>query len=456
MQNEVNGMVNIAILGFGTVGSGVAEVLTRNGGLIDGRVNNQVRLKYIMRARDIFEGPYKDLFVKDFSIIERDPEVSIVVETIGGVGAALDYTTRALKAGKSVVTANKELVAAHGYELLQLAKEHGVSYLFEASVGGGIPILRPLNACLAANEVDQVTGILNGTTNYILTRMIKAGLTFDQALKEAQANGYAEQDPTADVDGHDACRKTCILAALSFGQHIYPDQVPTQGIRGVSLADVAYADSCGYKIKLLGRAIREPEGKVCAFVAPHLVSCENPLAGVEDVFNAISVTGNAVGDVMFYGRGAGKLPTASAVVADVMDIARDTHRDHRNQWGPGAPDLVVSSDLLTSRWYVRARISMDQARLACGELQPLARSGAPAGEAAARIGWMDRQKPGRSIFVLINRWRETIYGTHCTKIRRQLCRQRGPRAQRGPDHHRDLPQGAQRGGGALRPGGYHR
>ena len=354
-------MVNIAILGFGTVGSGVAEVLTKNSGLIDGRVNNQVRLKYIMRARDIFEGPYKDLFVKDFSTIEHDPEVGIVVETIGGVGAALDYTTRALKAGKSVVTANKELVATHGYELLQLAKEHGVSYLFEASVGGGIPILRPLNACLAANEVDQVTGILNGTTNYILTRMIKAGLTFDQALKEAQANGYAEQDPTADVEGHDACRK---------------------GIRGVSLADVAYADSCGYKIKLLGRAIREPEGKVCAFVAPHLVSCENPLAGVEDVFNAIAVTGNAVGDVMFYGRGAGKLPTASAVVADVMDIARDTHRDHRNQWGPGAPDLVVSSDLLTSRWYVRARISMDQARLACGELQPLARSGAPAGEAA--------------------------------------------------------------------------
>ena len=375
-------MVNIAVLGFGTVGSGVAEVLTRNGGLIDGRVNNQVRLKYIMRARDIFEGPYKDLFVKDFATIEHDPEVSIVVETIGGVGAALDYTTRALRAGKSVVTANKELVATHGYELLQLAKEHGVSYLFEASVGGGIPILRPLNACLAANEVDQVTGILNGTTNYILTRMIKAGLTFDQALKEAQANGYAEQDPTADVDGHDACRKTCILAALSFGQHVYPDQVPTQGIRGVSLADVAYADSCGYKIKLLGRAIREPEGKVCAFVAPHLVSCENPLAGVEDVFNAIAVTGNAVGDVMFYGRGAGKLPTASAVVADVMDIARDTHRDHRNQWGPGAPDLVVSSDLLTSRWYVRAQISMDQARLACGELQPLARSGAPAGEAA--------------------------------------------------------------------------
>ena len=334
-------MVNVALLGFGTVGSGVAEVLTRNGGLIDSRVDDLVRLKYIMRAREVFDGPYQDLFVKDFSIIEQDPQVDIVVETIGGTGAALDYTTRALKAGKSVVTANKELVATHGYELLQLAREHGVSYLFEASVGGGIPILRPLTSCLAANELSQVTGILNGTTNYILTRMIKAGLTFEQALKEAQENGYAERDPSADVDGHDACRKICILAALAFGQHVYPDQVPTQGIRGVTLADVAYADSCGYKIKLLGRAIREPEGKVCAFVAPHLVSCENPLAGVEDVFNAIAVTGNAVGDVMFYGRGAGKLPTASAVVADVIDCVRHLKSDRKILfWEDAKPDYV--------------------------------------------------------------------------------------------------------------------
>ena len=369
-------MVNVAILGFGTVGSGVADVLTRNSAVIDQRVDGLVRLKYILDVRDFPDSPYKDLFVKDFSVIENDPEVDVVVETIGGAKVALDFTQRALKAGKSVVSSNKELVATHGYDLLQLAKEHQVSYLFEASVGGGIPILRPLTACLAANELDH------GTTNYILTRMIKAGLSFDQALKEAQANGYAEQDPTADVDGHDACRKICILAALAFGQHVDPDQVPTQGIRGVTLADVAYADSCGYKIKLLGRAIREPEGKVCAFVAPHLVSCENPLAGVEDVFNAIAVTGNAVGDVMFYGRGAGKLPTASAVVADVIDIAKDTKRDHHNQWGPGASDLVVSPDGLTSRWYVRAQTTMDQARLACGEIQPLARAGAPAGEAA--------------------------------------------------------------------------
>ena len=375
-------MTKVAILGFGTVGSGVAEVLSKNSQGIARRSGGEIQVKYILDVRDFPDSPFKDCFVKDFSIIENDPEVEVVVETIGGAKVALEFTTRALKAGKSVVSSNKELVATHGYELLQLAKANGVSYLFEASVGGGIPILRPLTNCLSANEVEQITGILNGTTNYILTRMIKAGLTFEQALKEAQDNGYAEKDPTADVDGHDACRKICILSALACGQHVYPQQVPTQGIREVTLADVAYADSCGYKIKLLGRCLREPEGKVCAFVAPHLVSCENPLAGVEDVFNAIAVTGNAVGDVMFYGRGAGKLPTASAVVADVIDIARDPKRDRGNQWGPGSEDLVISSDGLTSRWYVRANLSMDQARLACGEILPLARSGAPAQEAA--------------------------------------------------------------------------
>ena len=375
-------MVNVAILGFGTVGSGVAEVLTTNGGLIDHRVDDLVRLKYIVDVRDFPDSPYKDLFVKDFAVLENDPELDIVVETIGGATIALDFTTRALKAGKSVVTSNKELVATHGYELLQLAKDHGCSYLFEASVGGGIPILRPLTSCLAANELEQVTGILNGTTNYILTRMIRAGLTFDQALAEAQANGYAEKDPTADVDGHDACRKICILAALAFGRHVYPDQVPTQGIRNVTLEDVAYADSVGCKIKLLGRALRRPEGKVCAFVAPHLVQGENPLSGVEDVFNAIAVTGNAIGDVMFYGRGAGKLPTASAVVADVIDIAKDLKKDRHNGWEEGAPDLVVSADSLVSAWYVRAQVTVDEAKRRCGKIQLLARSGAPAGEAA--------------------------------------------------------------------------
>ena len=375
-------MVNVAILGFGTVGSGVAEVLTTNGGLIDHRVNDLVRLKYIVDVRDFPDSPYADLFVKNFAVPENDPELDIVVETIGGATIALDFTTRALKAGKSVVTSNKELVATHGYELLQLAKQHGCSYLFEASVGGGIPILRPLTSCLAANRLEQVTGILNGTTNYILTRMIRAGLTFDQALAEAQANGYAEKDPTADVDGHDACRKICILAALAFGRHVYPDQVATQGIRGVTLEDVAYADSVGCKIKLLGRAIRQPQDKVCAFVAPHLVPGDNPLSGVEDVFNAISVTGNAIGDAMFYGRGAGKLPTASAVVADVIDIAKDLKKDRHNGWEEGSPDLVVSADCLASPWYVRARMSADEAGNRCGSVQLLSRKDAPAGETA--------------------------------------------------------------------------
>ncbi len=375
-------MVNVAILGFGTVGSGVAEVLTTNGGLIDRRVDDLVRLKYIVDVRDFPDSPYKDLFVKDFAVIENDPELDIVVETIGGAKVALDFTIRALKAGKSVVTSNKELVATHGCELLRLARDNGCSYLFEASVGGGIPILRPLGSCLAANQLEQITGILNGTTNYILTRMIRAGLTFDQALAEAQANGYAEKDPTADVDGHDACRKICILASLAFGRHVHPDQVPTQGVRGVTLADADYAASADYKIKLLGRCLRRPEGKVCAFVAPHLVSGDNPLSGVEDVFNAIAVTGNAIGDVMFYGRGAGKLPTASAVVADVIDIAKDLKKDRHNGWEEGAPDLVVSADSLVSPWYVRAQISADQARQRFGEVQLLARGGAPAGETA--------------------------------------------------------------------------
>ena len=366
-------MVNVAILGFGTVGSGVAEVLTQNGKLIDSRVGGLVRLKYILDVRDFPGSPYQGCFVKDFGEIENDPEVDIVVETIGGATIALEFTTRALKAGKSVVTSNKELVAAHGCALLKLAREHGVSYLFEASVGGGIPILRPLGSCLAANELEQITGILNGTTNFILTRMIRAGLTFDAALAEAQEKGYAERDPSADVDGHDACRKICILAAIAFGRHVYPEQVPTQGIAGVTLADVDYAESAGKKIKLLGRAIRREDGRVCAYVAPHLVDQSNPLAGVEDVFNAISVQGDAIGDVMFYGRGAGKLPTASAVVADVIDVARNMGHRKALSWEPGGQDAACGTDELKSRWYVRARASVDGLRAALPGCKLLAR-----------------------------------------------------------------------------------
>ena len=375
-------MVNVAILGFGVVGSGVAEVLATNGAHIDRKVDDLLRLKYILDVRDFPDSPFADKVVHDFSVIENDPEVNIVVETIGGAKVALDFTRRALMAGKSVVTSNKELVAEHGCELLRLAQEKGVSYLFEASVGGGIPIIRPLNQCLAANEIEELCGILNGTTNYILTRMIRAGLSFDAALKEAQQNGYAEQDPTADIEGHDACRKICILASLAFGRHVYPRQVPTEGITGVTLSDVAYAESCGRKIKLLGRAMRRPDGKVCAYVAPHLVDQENPLAGVEDVFNAITVKGNAIGDVMFYGRGAGKLPTASAVVADVIDAAR--HRDEKKRmfWAEGGEDVTVSPADLESAWYVRAEGTGEQVRAAFPDRTLLARAGAPEGEFA--------------------------------------------------------------------------
>ena len=383
-------MVNVAILGFGVVGSGVAEVLATNGPHIDKKVDDLIRLKYILDVRDFPDSPFADKVIHDFSIIENDPEVNIVVETIGGAKVALDFTRRALAAGKSVVTSNKELVAEHGCELLKLAAEQGVSYLFEASVGGGIPILRPLNQCLAANEIEEITGILNGTTNYILTRMIRGGLSFDAALKEAQANGYAEQDPTADIEGHDACRKICILASLAFGRHIYPRQVPAEGITGVTLSDVAWAESCGKKLKLLGRAIRQADGRVCAYVSPHLVDVENPLAGVEDVFNAIAVKGNAIGDVMFYGRGAGKLPTASAVVADVIDAAK--HRDEKKRvfWAEGGEDTTVSPDGLASAWYVRGSGDAGAVQAALPGARLLERADAPAGEFALLTGPMTR------------------------------------------------------------------
>ena len=373
-------MVNVAILGFGTVGSGVAEVLAKNADHIDQKVETPVRLKYILDVRDFPDSPFGDKVVHDFGVIENDPTVDIVVETIGGATVALDFTRRALMAGKSVVSSNKELVAEHGHELLQLAAEKGVSYLFEASVGGGIPILRPLSQCLAANELTEVCGILNGTTNYILTRMIRAGLTFEAALKEAQANGYAEKDPTADIEGHDACRKICILAAIAFGRHIYPRQVPTEGISGVTLADVAYAESCNRKIKLLGRAVKEDDGRICAYVAPHLVDSEAPLAGVEDVFNAIMVKGDG---------GAGKLPTASAVVADVMDAARHIRSRKRIEWGPGGDEVAVGPEQLSFRWYVRARGTAEDARAVPGA-SLLSRPGAPADEVAFLTGPMTR------------------------------------------------------------------
>jgi len=385
-------MVNVAILGFGVVGSGVAEILDKNARQIAQKTGQEIVLKYILDLRDFPESPYKDKFIKDFAVIENDPDVSVVVETIGGAGAARDFSARAFRAGKSVVSSNKELIAEHGCQMLQLARQNGTSYLFEASVGGGIPILRPLSQCLAANELSEICGILNGTTNYILTRMIQAGCSLESALKEAQEKGYAERDPSADLEGRDACRKICILASIAFGRHIMPEQVPTEGINNVALADVAYADSCGRKIKLLGRAMRRQDGKVCAYVAPHLVSAGDPLAGVEDVFNAITVKGDAIGEVMFYGRGAGKLPTASAVVADVMEIARGPRGSRLMAWMPGGADAAVPPNELSARWYVRTNAPASRARTGLGNLELLGRAGAPAGEIAFLTGFLTRSE----------------------------------------------------------------
>lgn len=372
-------MVNVAILGFGVVGSGVAEVLTRNGGAITEKTAEELNLKYILDVRDFPDSPYAGKFVKDFSVIEQDPEIDVVVETIGGAKAALDFTQRALKAGKSVVSSNKELVAEHGCALLKLAQENGVNYRFEASVGGGIPILHPLSQCLTANQISEVRGILNGTTNYILTHMIGVGISFEEALKEAQARGYAEHDPTADVEGIDACRKICILADIAFGHQVNPSAVPTRGITKITLADVAYASSAGMRIKLLGRAIRQEDGRVMAYVAPHLVAESNPLAGVDDVFNAITVRGNAIGDVMFYGRGAGKLPTASAVVADVIEVAQHRRMRPNLTWTEGENGYAIGPETLKSQWYLRLEGTAKDL-VGLGSVTLLGRAGAPGNE----------------------------------------------------------------------------
>lgn len=355
-------MVSIAVLGFGTVGSGVAEVLEKNAASIAKKAGDEIRIKYILTTHDHPESPFGHLVIHDFSVIERDTEVQVVVECIGGVGDALDYARRSLRAGKHFVTSNKELVAEYGYELLQTARENDLNFLFEASVGGGIPIIRPLTSCLAANDLTEVCGILNGTTNYILTKMIREGLSFDTALAQAQEKGYAEADPTADVDGHDTCRKICILAALTFGRHVYPRQVPTEGIRGVTGEDVRFASACGRRIKLLGRAQRQEDGRISVYVALHLVSEEDQLAGVEDVFNGIVVRGDAIGDVMFYGRGAGKLPTASAVVADVIDAVKHFSARKYVDWADGGEDVVSDPAELPMRWLVRT--TLEPARIA--------------------------------------------------------------------------------------------
>jgi len=305
--------MNIAILGFGTVGSGVYEVA------MQGRKG--INVKSILDVRDYSHHPASKLFVKSIDEILGDPSISVVVESIGGLSPAYQYTKSALECGKSVVTSNKELVAAHGPKLLELAARNGVSYLFEASVGGGVPIIRPLQQCLAANEITEIYGILNGTTNYILTKMIKEGESFETALAAAQKAGYAELNPAADVEGHDTCRKIAILSSLAFGKNVHCDTIPTKGITTITKDDVQAAESSGCVIKLIGHA-KLVNGEVQCKVEPMPIPKDSPLANVNDVFNGIMVHGEPVGDVMFYGRGAGKLPTASAILADVLCIAK--------------------------------------------------------------------------------------------------------------------------------------
>ncbi len=381
-------MISVAILGHGVVGSGVAEVLQGNAAHIADKVGDTLAVKRILDLRSFPELPYADLFTTDFDTVLNDADIRIVVETMGGLHPAYDFVKACLQAGKSVVTSNKELVAAKGDELLAIARAQNVNFLFEASVGGGIPILRPLAQCLAGNEIEEVAGILNGTTNFMLTRMVEDGMDFDSALKLAQELGYAERNPSADVDGHDACRKVCILAALAYGKHVYPDQVYTEGISAITPADVHYAAAIGRVIKLVGTVKRQGDRVQC-MVSPLLVPEDNLLAQVTDVFNAVAVRGNAVGDVLFYGRGAGKLPTASAVVGDVIDAAQHLTERKPLFWESGSPDYVADHADNECAFMLRFVAADEPALLAAltaafGEVKPVrfAYNGAPSGEFA--------------------------------------------------------------------------
>ena len=332
-------MIKIAIMGFGTIGSGVAEVLEINGKSIAARVGEEIGLKYVLDLRDFAGSPIQDKIVHDYKVIAEDPEVSVVVETMGGVEPAYTFVKTMLEAGKHVTTSNKALVAAKGAELIALAKEKNVNFMFEASVGGGIPIIRPLNSCLTADEIEEITGIVNGTTNYMMTEMTEKGADFNEVLKDAQAKGYAEKDPTADVEGYDACRKIAILTSLVCGQQVDFEDIHTEGITKIIPTDIKYAKAMGRAIKLLATSKKGEKGYT-AIVAPFLLPASHPLYAVNGVFNAIFVHGNVLGDAMFYGSGAGKLPTASAVVADVVEIAKNLDKNIPIEWSSKKLDLV--------------------------------------------------------------------------------------------------------------------
>ncbi len=351
-------MINVSVLGYGTVGSGVVEILKENADLITKRAGEEIRVKSVLDLRDFPGDPVQDMIVHDFEEIKNDPDVQIVVETMGGVHPAYEFVKASLESGKSVSTSNKALVAAYGPELLEIAQEHNVNFLFEASVGGGIPIIRPLKISLAPDEILEISGILNGTTNYILTEMTNNGSAFDTVLKDAQDKGYAEKDPTADVEGYDACRKIAILTSLAYGKQLDFEDIYTEGITKITDRDICYAKKIGSKVKIFGSS-KKVGDKVSAMVAPKLITSEHPLYSVDGVFNAILVKGNMVGDVMFYGQGAGKLATASAVVSDVIDEAKHVNVNMRTLWDHEKLALMPM-DEVKSKFFVRVKGTKDE------------------------------------------------------------------------------------------------
>jgi homoserine dehydrogenase len=354
-------MKKFAILGFGVVGSGVAELFDKNKANIVKKAETEMELKYILDLRDFPDSPYADKVVHDINIILNDPEVTVVAECMGGVNPAFDFVNACLAAGKSVASSNKELVAKKGDILLQTAREKHVNFMFEASVGGAIPIIRPLHKCLAANSISQVSGILNGTTNFVLGKMISENMAFEDALKLAQELGYAEKDPTADVDGIDACRKICIISSLIYGKHVYPDSVKTEGIRNITLDDVALADKLGYAVKLIASVSQLENGKILPYVSPMLIPYANLLSHVDDVFNAVMVWGDAIDKTMFYGRGAGKFPTASAVMGDIINCAQHHNTVLSLDWEPADnQDFVEDFSQLSTKWYIRSEKSSSE------------------------------------------------------------------------------------------------
>lgn len=362
-------MINIAIMGFGIVGSGVATSITLNNEHYQtSRQIPEINIKYILDLRDFPDHPLGNRVVHDIYTILSDESVSIVVETMGGIHPAYDFSKRALECGKSVVTSNKAVVAAHGAELFEVAKNHNVSYLFEASVGGGIPIIRPLWQCLASNNIMSISGILNGTCNYILTRMKEDKLDLNTALFQAQELGYAEKDPTADIEGMDTCRKICILSSLAFGKTISPEDVHCEGITSITLEDIENAKTLGATIKLLGNATRYDNGKLDIITAPYIVPFSHQLSHVDDVYNAIGVVGNLVGDVMFCGKGAGSLATASAVVADVINIIANKER-RTVCWKDQKADFVIPFEESLSSSYIRTNSSRQSIENAFGNVK---------------------------------------------------------------------------------------